>query len=134
MAHYLRALAATGRYASACEAAGIKKPTVAAWRRINLDNFAQREEEALQLSCEALEDLAVDRANSHSDTMLMYLLNNRSPRYNHPHARNGHGGMPVDPQEVVREMRRVWESMGDYCPPAEPVTVEVTPESSDGSE
>lgn len=113
MQRYLVFLRETGDRVAAADAANIPAETLSVWRRHNIDDFRDREEESFQESLLHLEREAMRRALSGSDRLLEFLLERRHPKY----ARQGDpSGGGVTAEEIARAMRSLWEESARYVP------------------
>lgn len=125
---YLAVLSATGRKdlarREACDERGLPlhRDAIKQWRRLNIEGFRDRELEAERVAADNIEDLAVQRANQGSEKMIMFLLNGlRGDRYSYGRAPGQFAitdTRGVSAKSIAQELRTVWETLGDYCPPA----------------
>jgi hypothetical protein len=71
-------LGATANVRAACDAAGVSRPVVYA-HRARSQEFAAAWDVALEDACDRLEMIALERARSVSDTLLIFLLKAHRP-------------------------------------------------------
>lgn len=121
-AMYLKVLSLTGKKGEARRFAGIRSPqTLSEWRRYNVDGFRDREEQALVTACDNLEDMIWQWAYEGDRGMAARLLS----MYRNDLQRRGLRGVSeedqesTDPRTIARELRAVWEELGDWSPPLE---------------
>jgi hypothetical protein len=106
---FLASLRNSGNVRAACLAAGIDRRT--AYRnRDNSTEFAAQWDEALQDAIDALEAVAINRARTSSDTLLIFLLKAHRPEKYRETVRNEHSGPNGEP------LFKIYERTDDFDP------------------
>lgn len=129
---YLKTLASTGYFGIAREAAGVKSNTVRVWRRMNWNNFRDEEQEAWMQGAQAMVDRYTQAVLS-GDPRLLATVPKMVEAMNKGRSGSGSGGsneagagIPTA-REICAAAREMWTELGDYFPPAEPVTIDIEP-------
>jgi hypothetical protein len=98
----LEALATGVSISAACKCAGIGRASAYEWRRDDAE-FAAEWESAVDTGTDKLEDIAFERAQDSSDTLLIFLLKARRPNKYHERmalAHMGKDGGPIETKEL----------------------------------
>lgn len=90
-ATFLKAFASMPNVSTACKRAKISRETAYEWREQDLD-FAADWDAAAEASCDALEDVARQRAIETSDTLLIFLLKAHRPLLYRERVEQQHSG------------------------------------------
>lgn len=107
---FLRAFANTGIIRAACEAAGIERHTATKARKVDPE-FAAAWDACYEDAADALEAIALQRARTVSDTLLIFLLKGFRPEkyrdtYRHEVAGPNGGPVPLSIVDVLSDLRK----------------------------
>ena len=101
---FLASLRLDANVSGACSAAHISRPVAYAARN-NEPEFAAAWDAAKTMGLKVLEDIAIERAQSSSDTLLIFLMKAHDPARYRDTVRNEHAGDPDNPLRIVVERK-----------------------------
>jgi hypothetical protein len=121
MSMYLKVLGLTGKKGEARQFTNISPGTIAQWRKYNIDGFRDRELDAMVTACDNLEDLLWEHAYAGNPSAAQGLLGALKADLYAQRGRSQAVAAAIEdesvtPIAVARELRNVWEELGEFCP------------------